>query len=138
MVLVLGRLGGFRPSVGGETQELRQDQKTVVQRLLRILLSLLLDLSNSIGLVLLVCLLDIRLDRSNLGTVLSIDLLVLGQLLLQSCNLGLEGVQVVDLLLLVGIDDLELDELLGGFAFRLVLVDQSLGLGRIALNGEMG
>lgn len=138
MVLVLGGLGGFRPSVGGQTQELGQDQKTVVQRLLRILLSLLLDLSNSIGLVLLVCLLDIRLDRGNLGTVLSINLLVLGQLLLQSCHFGLERVQVVDLLLLVGIDDLELDELLGGFAFGLVLVDQSLGLGSIALNADTG
>lgn len=123
--------------MGGETQELGQDQETVVQRLLRILLSLFLDLSNSVGLVLLVCLLDVRLDRSNLGTVLSIDLFVLGQLLLQSRNLGLERVQVVDLLLLVGIDDLELDELLGGFSFGLVLVDQSLGLGRITLNGGM-
>lgn len=123
--------------MGGETQELGQDQETVVQRLLRILLSLFLDLSNSVGLVLLVCLLDVRLDRSNLGTVFSIDLFVLGQLLLQSRNLGLERVQVVDLLLLVGIDDLELDELLGGFAFGLVLVDQSLGLGRITLKGGM-
>lgn len=123
--------------MGGETQELGQDQKTVMQRLLRILLSLFLDLSNSVGLVLFVCLLDVRLDRSNLGTVFSVDLLVLGQLLLQPCNLSLEGDQVVNLLLLVGIDDLELDELLGGFAFGLVLVDQSLGLGRITLNGGM-
>lgn len=124
--------------MGSETEELGEDQQAIVQRLLRIRLRLFLDLSNSVGLVLLVCLLDVGLDRSNLGTVLSIDLLVLGQLLLQPCNLSLEGVQVVDLLLLVGIDDLELDELLGGFAFRLVLVDQSLGLGCIALNGDMG
>ena len=124
--------------MGSETQELGKDQQTIVQRFLRIDLGLFLDLSNSVGLVLLVCLLDVGLDRSNLGTVLSIDLLVLGQLLLQPCNLGLEGVQVVDLLLLVGIDDLELDELLGGLAFGLVLVDQSLGLGRITLNGGMG
>ena len=119
--------------MGSETQELGQDQQTIVQRLLRIHLSLFLHLSNSVGLLLLGCLLDVRLDRSDLGTVLSIDLLVLGQLLFQSRNLGLERVQVVDLLLLVGIDDLQLDELLGGLAFGLVLVDQSLGLGRVAL-----
>lgn len=89
-------------TVGSKSQELRQHQQVVVQRLA----GLLLGLSNSISLGLLEALLPLDLVGGGACPVLLIDLLVLRELLLELSELGLQSGLLEDLGLLVGVDDL--------------------------------
>lgn len=136
-VLVLLRISCLGTSVSGKSQELRQHQETIMQRVLRLLLRLVLNLGDGIRLLFLVfvrqSLLHLGLDRVGLCAVLVVDLLVLGQLLLQLGALGKQSILVKNLFLLVGVDDLGSNQLVE--ALVLVLGDQRVGLGSIGLGG---
>lgn len=96
---------------------------------------LLLELCNSVGLVLLVLSGQGLLKAGEVGRatrpVLLVELEVLGELLLETAELGLELGLLETLRLLVIVDDLGLDELVEGLA--LVRVYQGIGLGSIDL-----
>lgn len=137
-VLVFSGLSGLAATVSGQAQELGQHQEPILESLRGIRLGLALGLSYSFSLLLLILvgqlLLGLSLDGRDRSTPLVIDLLDLSQLLLVPGELGLKGRLVVDLSLLVGVDDLSGNELIGGLA--LVLVDQGLGLGGVGLDKE--
>lgn len=101
--MTLVRLGilGLLAAVGGESQELRQDQKAVVKSLLRGRLSL----GSSVALALRQGLFELRLLCSGARAVLLIDFLVLSQLFLILSKLSLERRFLENLGFLVGIDD---------------------------------
>lgn len=93
------------------------------------------DSNQSVGLLLLQplseLLLELGLVSGTTRSVLLVHLLVLGKLLLELRELGLELGLLVDLALLVGVDDLGSNKLLKSFA--LVLANQVGGLADIAL-----
>lgn len=138
-VLVKSCIGLLRPSSGGQTQELGKDQQAVMQSLLSIGSSLLLHVVDSVGLLILVFLCQCLLEGGLLGSeacpVLLVDLLVLGDLLLDLGELGLELGLLETLGSLVGVDDLEPDELVK----RLVLVlgDYGVGSGGVGLGNGL-
>jgi hypothetical protein len=93
------------------------------------------DSNQCVGLLLLQplskLLLELGLVSGTTRSVLLVHLLVLGKLLLELRELGLELGLLVDLALLVGVDDLGSNKLLKSFA--LVLAYQVGGLADIAL-----
>lgn len=137
-VLVGSGIGILGPSSGGQSQELSQDQQTVVLYFLGIGGSFLGRGYEGIGLFLLQSLrqvlLNLGLVRCTLRSVLGFYLLVLGELLLHLSELRLELGFLEDLGLLIGVDDLGSYELLQGLF--LVLLDQCVGLGNIGLGNE--
>lgn len=127
--LTLVRFGilGLLTAIGGQSEELRQDKKIVVKSLLKTLLRL----TYGIGLGFFQALLRLDLVGSRARSVLLIDLAVLSQLFLILCQLCLQSRLLEDLGLLVGIDDLGIDQLVE----RLIgmLAEQVVGLGSIGL-----
>ena len=139
-VLVESCIGLLLPSGGGQAQELGKDQQAVMQSLLSIGSSLLLHVVDSLGLLILVFLCQRLLKGGLLGSeacpVLLVDLLVLGDLLLDLGELGLELGLLETLGSLIGVDDLEADELVKGLV--LVLGDYGVGSGGVGLgNGSV-
>ena len=111
-----------------------------MQSLLSIGSSLLLHVVDSLGLLILVFLCQCLLEGGLLGSeacpVLLVDLLVLGDLLLDLGELGLELGLLETLGSLIGVDDLEADELVKGLV--LVLGDYGVGSGGVGLgNGSV-
>jgi len=137
-VLVGSGISIFGTSGGGQSQELSQDQQTVVLNLLNIGRSFLGGGYEGIGLFLLQSLrqvlLHLGLVRCALRSVLGFYLLVLGELLLHLSELRLELGFLEDLGLLIGIDDFSSDKFLKGLV--LVLLDQYMGLGDVRLVDE--
>lgn len=134
-VLVLLGVGLVLAAGGGQAQELREHEQAAVKGLLRFGGSLGLGGRDGVGLVLgvLVCqaLLQLRLVGRGAQAVVAVHLLILAQLLLEAGQLGEQGGLLQVLRLLVGIEDLEADELVEGLVG--VLGDQRVGFGGMSL-----
>lgn len=134
-ILVQSRVCLLRAARSRKAEELRQDKEVVMHGPLSIGLGLLLDLPHGVGLFLFKPLHDLLLEPLLLGlqarAVVSVDLFVLGELLLQLSELSLEGGLLEDLSLLISVDDAFGDQLVERLAG--VLAEEGVRPGGIDL-----
>lgn len=112
LVLVLVAVAVLGATRGSKTQELGKDEELFLEGRLGLGSGLVLGLGNQLGLLLLVLVRQGLLKLSEAGAVVLLELLGLSQLLFELGELALEGWLLLNRGLLVGIDDLERDELL--------------------------
>lgn len=112
LVLVLVAVAVLGATRGSKTQELGKDEELFLEGRLGLGSGLVLGLGNQLGLLLLVLVRQGLLKLSEAGAVVLFELLGLSQLLFELGELALEGWLLLNRGLLVGIDDLERDELL--------------------------
>lgn len=112
LVLVLVAVAVLGATRGSKTQELGKDEELSLEGRLGLGSGLVLGLGNQLGLLLLVLVRQGLLKLSEAGAVVLLELLGLSQLLFELGELALESWLLLNRGLLVGIDDLERDELL--------------------------
>lgn len=112
LVLVLVAVAVLGATRGSKTQELGKDEELFLEGRFGLGSGLVLSLGNQLGLLLLVLVRQGLLKLSEAGAVVLLELLGLSQLLFELGELALEGWLLLNRGLLVGIDDLERDELL--------------------------
>lgn len=112
LVLVLVAVAVLGATCGSKTQELGKDEELSLEGRLGLGSGLVLGLGNQLGLLLLVLVRQGLLKLSEAGAVVLLELLGLSQLLFELGELALESWLLLNRGLLVGVDDLERDELL--------------------------